>query len=230
MDLMVVGWRCYSMRLRRETAVVAGLIPPPRRDWVCLRRRRMLRADRSLSPVVVVQLVRNHSVVMLLPRMDWDCLQHLLGQRRAWKLVRRLAEMPVQTLTVRKQALLPSERAGRNRYSGPELTAVRTLRHQYREQKAVQMRMHHHQEQKVVRMQMHQLQEQKVVRMQMHQLQEQKAGQMLMQRHLQRMSGQIQSFVLDSRVVQTLNLRHQWQKPDRNQVVRACRRQRLGRT
>jgi hypothetical protein len=177
----------------------------------------MLRADRSLSPVVVVQLVRNHSVVMLLPRMDWDCLQHLLGQRRAWKLVRRLAEMLVQTLTVRKQALLPSERAGRNRYSGPELTAVRTLRHQYREQKAVQMRMHHHQEQKVVRMQM-------------HQLQEQKAGQMLMQRHLQRMSGQIQSFVLDSRVVQTLNLRHQWQKPDRNQVVRACRRQRLGRT
>jgi len=203
MDLMVVGWRCYSMRLRR--------------DWVCLRRRRMLRADRSLSPVVVVQLVRNHSVVMLLRRMDWDCLQHLLGQRRAWKLVRRLAEMLVQTLTVRKQALLPSERAGRNRYSGPELTAVRTLRHQYREQKAVQMRMHHHQEQKVVRMQM-------------HQLQEQKAGQMLMQRHLQRMSGQIQSFVLDSRVVQTLNLRHQWQKPDRNQVVRACRRQRLGRT
>jgi hypothetical protein len=214
MDLKAVGWRCYLMPLRRETAAVVLL---RRRDWVCrLQPRRMLRAGQNLSRIVV-QLVRTHLAVMTLLQMDWDCLLHSLDQKQAWKLVQTLAEMPVQTLTVRKQALLPSGRAGRNRYSGQE-------------QKAGRMPTQHHQEQKVVRMLRHQYREQKADRTPMHHRQEQKAVQMPRHHHQPRMAGRIQSSVLGSRVAQTLNLRHQQQKPDRNQVVRAFRKQRPGRT
>lgn len=139
-DSFVVEQYYCSVRLRKE--IVAVVVRPRRRDWVCLQRRRMLTVVRSLSRAVV-QLVRNHLAVTPPLRMGWDwpaALLQLLDQRRAWTPVQKPVGKTVQMLTVRKQALLPSVKADRNRCSGLEQQAVRMLKHRHLLQMAARTR------------------------------------------------------------------------------------------